>query len=116
MTPGVANRSEAESGVRYRTKYRYDAAGQRWFRMGRDGKAVLTLRDGEGQALSEFVETPTSGGPVLKADFVYGLGKLLVERKVGVAPPEMAANSPLTRGTNERSLLLRPAGTGFTTS
>ena len=90
----------------------YDAAGQRWFRMGRDGKVVLTLRDEGGQALSEFVETPTSGGPVLKADFVYGLGKLLVERKVGVAPPEMAANSPLTSGTNERFLVTSGAGAG----
>ncbi len=29
---------------------------------------------------------------------MYGLGKLLVERKVGVAPPSLAADSPLTGG------------------
>ncbi len=92
--------------------YRYDSGGQRWFRVGRDGKPVLTLRDGEGQALAEFVESPTSGGPALASDFVYGPGKLLVERKVGVAPPSLAADSPLSGGAGYRFVVTSGAGTG----
>ena len=40
------------------------------------------------------------------------LGKLLVERKVGVAPPELSENSPLTSGTNERFLVTSGASAG----
>ena len=54
--------------------------------MGRDGKAVLTLRDGEGQALAE--------------------------RKVAVAPPSLAADSPLTSGKSYRFVVTACAGPG----
>jgi hypothetical protein len=60
--------------------------GQRWFRVGRDSEPVLTLRDGEGQALAE--------------------------RKVGVAPPRLAADSPPMRGTSYRIVVTAGAGTG----
>ena len=38
--------------------YAYDADGYRFLRLSRDsaGKAVLSLRDGEGRTLSEFVD------------------------------------------------------------
>ena len=79
--------------------YAYDADGYRFLRLSRDsaGKAVLSLRDGEGRTLSEFVDEP-SGGLKLARDFVYGVGQLLVERRVANPPPTMALGSPPVSG------------------
>jgi hypothetical protein len=79
--------------------YAYDADGYRFLRLSRDdaGKALLSLRDGEGRTLSEFMDEP-SGGLKLVRDFVYGVGQLLIERQVTSAPPQMLLGSPLVSG------------------
>jgi RHS repeat-associated protein len=77
--------------------YGYDADGFRWKRLSgeRDGRVLLTIRDAEGRALAEFGEDPTAGSPRLERDFVYGLGHLLVERRVTNAPPVLGLAAPL---------------------
>ena len=79
--------------------YAYDADGYRFLRRSLDnaGRALLSVRDGEGRTLSEFVDEP-SGGLKLARDFVYGVGQLLVERQVTSAPPQMTLGSPLVSG------------------
>ena len=79
--------------------YAYDADGYRFLRLSLDnaGKALLSVRDGEGRTLSEFVDEP-SGGLKLARDFVYGVGQLLVERQVTSAPPQLLLGSPLVSG------------------
>ena len=56
MTHGTANNADAERGVQYRTKYRYDAGNYRWLRTTWAGRTTLSLRDAQGQPLAEYVK------------------------------------------------------------
>ncbi len=51
----------------------------------------------------------------LATDVVYSPGKLLVERKVGVAPPSLAGDSPMTGEAGYRFVVTSGAGAGANT-
>ncbi len=72
------------SGHQIVDRYLYDAVGYRIVRYpeSTDGRPVISIRDSEGQLMSEFVVDPASGLPALEKDYVYGSGQLLVERQV----------------------------------
>ncbi len=81
-------------------RYYYDSAGHRLVRFPDkgDGRPVITVRDPIGNAQSDYVVDPSDGSPKLHSDFLYGVGRLLVERRVTWDPPEFQANSALLSG------------------
>ncbi len=95
-----ANRSP--EGHRVVARYAYDANGYRLVehRDGANGMPRISIRDGSGNVLSEFIVNPGTGAPVLVKDFVYGLGQLLVERTVNSYLTEVLENNPLVEGGN----------------
>ncbi len=72
------------SGHQIVDRYLYDANGYRIVRFpeSTDGRPVISIRDSEGQLMSEFIVDPATGLPALEKDYVYGNGQLLVERQV----------------------------------
>ncbi len=77
--------------------YVYDAEGYRLARVGA-GNPMVSIRDGSGQLLSEFEWNPTTSTFALHKDFLYGGGKLLLEREPVTVLPEIQASVPLTMG------------------
>jgi RHS repeat-associated protein len=79
-------------------RYAYDVDGYRVVRYPEGGKGwpVISLRDGSGEAMSEFMEAPTDVHPTLDRDFVQGLGMLLVERRRSLTRPAIAGSAPVS--------------------
>jgi RHS repeat-associated protein len=71
----------------------------------------LTLRDGSGSPMSRYIYKPTLGRAVLDKDFVYGFGRLLVERDVTEQFTTASAGSSVRTGSDWNMSTSSGAGT-----
>ena len=80
--------------------YAYDADGYRWLRMGKDGKAQLTVRDAQGTALADYIESSGSAGPQLVRHLIPALGRIIAERRPAGTPPTLTSSSTANSGSS----------------
>ncbi len=78
--------------------YADDADGYRWLRMGKDGKAQLTLRDVQGTALADYIEGSGPAGPQLIRHLIPALGRIIAERRPAGTPPTLTSSSTANSG------------------
>jgi RHS repeat-associated protein len=83
-------------------RYTYDSSGYRVLRFPESGNGlrVITLRDGSGQPLAEYVDSPGSAQPRHAKDFVHGAGMLLMERWIDDSAPSATNTSPMASNGN----------------
>ena len=78
-------------------RYLYDASGYRTVKLPEtgDGKPTISLRDGSGGLLAQYVAEPAETFPVVKRHYVRGGGQLLAERTMEVPVVQFVVNSSI---------------------